>query len=339
MPRVRKAVITAAGRGTRQYPASSTVQKEMFPLVDRDGLTKPAIQIIAEEALASGIEELCIVIAPGDEEQYRRHFRGISSEMLPAFGSRDWALRESAQLAEIERRLTFVTQESPEGYGHAVYCSRGFVGDEPFLLLLGDHVYISSEQARVEQAKAEKGKGEPGNAKEVRCSRQVLDVFEREGATVSAVKRTPEDMLHLFGTVQGRPLDVPRLYEVTAIKEKPSPEYADEYLRTAGLRRGEYLCFFGMQVFTPAIFDCLEHLIRNEIRERGEFQLTSAQAILRDRDRYLAYEALGDRYDMGVPYGYVETQIALALHSAARDQMLASIVKLITRSGIRPTSL
>lgn len=324
MPKVRKAVITAAGRGTRQYPASSTVQKEMFPLVDRDGLTKPTIQIIAEEALASGIEELCIVTAPGDEEQYRRHFRGLSSDVLPAFGSRGWALRESAQLAEIERRLTYVIQETPEGYGHAVYCSREFVGGEPFLLLLGDHVYVSAEQV---------------DGREIRCSRQVLEVFEREGATVSAVKRTPEDMLHLFGTVQGRPLDSPRLYEVTAIREKPTPEYADEHLRTPGLRRGEYLCFFGMQVFTPGIFDCLEHLIRNGVRERGEFQLTSAQALLRDRERYLAYEALGDRYDMGVPYGYVETQIALALHSSARDQMLASIVRLVARSGIRHTEL
>ena len=326
MRKVRKAVITAAGRGTRQYPASSTVQKEMFPLVDRDGLTKPTIQIIAEEALASGIEEICIVTAPGDEEQYRRHFHGLAGDTLPAFGNRPWALRESAQLAEIERRLTYVSQASPEGYGHAVYCAREFVGGEPFLLLLGDHVYVSREQV---------------DGVEERCSRQVLRVFEREEATVSAVKRTPEDQLHLFGTVKGRPLEGPngRLYEVTAIKEKPTPEYADEALRTPGLRRGEYLCFFGMQVFTPGIFDCLEHLIRNEIRERGEFQLTSAQALLRERERYLAYEAIGDRYDMGIPYGYVETQIALALHSSARDEMLAAIVKLVARSGIRQSSI
>ena len=316
MQRVRKAVITAAGRGTRQYPASSTVQKEMFPLVDRDGLTKPTIQIIAEEALDSGIEELCIVTAPGDEEQYRQHFRGLSGQLLSAYKGKEWALRESERLADIDRRLTYATQETQEGYGHAVYCARDFVGDEPFLLLLGDHVYIS------------------GTAE--RCSQQVLLVFEREGATVSAVKRTPEERLHLFGTVQGRPIGDPtdRLYEVTAIREKPSPDYADEHLRTPGLRRGEYLCFFGMQVFTPAIFDCLEYHVRHDIRERGEIQLTSSQEMLRQRERYLAYEAVGDRYDMGVPYGYVETQIALALHSPARDAMLASIVKLIARSGV-----
>ena len=313
---VRKAVITAAGRGTRQYPASSTVQKEMFPLVDRDGLTKPTIQIIAEEALESGIEELCIVAAPGDEEQYRRHFRGLSDELLPAFGDKEWALRESARLADIEKRLTYAIQETQEGYGHAVYCARDFVGDEPFLLLLGDHIYISGQEER--------------------CSQQVLRVFEREGVTVSAVKRTSEEMLRYFGTVRGRPLDDPegRLYEVEAIKEKPTPEYAEVHLRTPGLRRGEYLCFFGMQVFTPSIFDCLEYHVRKDIRERGEIQLTSAQEMLRQRERYLAYEAVGERYDMGVPYGYVETQIALALHSPARDGMLASIVRLIARSGV-----
>ena len=161
--KVRKAVITAAGRGTRQYPASSTVQKEMFPLVDVDGLTKPTIQIIAEEALDAGIEELCIVTAPGDEEMYRRHFRGLSEDLLPAFEGKEWALQESERLARIEQALHFTTQPSPEGYGHAVYCAGDWVGDEPFLLLLGDHVYISSDpQGR-------------------RCARQVVDVFERTG--------------------------------------------------------------------------------------------------------------------------------------------------------------
>src|SRR5437016_7474666 len=109
--KVRKAVSTAAGRGTRQYPASSTVQKEMFPLVDVDGLTKPTIQIIAEEALDAGIEELCIVTAPGDEEMYRRHFRGLSEDLLPAFEGKEWALQESERLARIEQALD--TPRSP----------------------------------------------------------------------------------------------------------------------------------------------------------------------------------------------------------------------------------
>jgi UTP--glucose-1-phosphate uridylyltransferase len=313
---VRKAVITAAGRGTRQYPASNTVQKEMFPLVDRDGLTKPTIQIIAEEALDSGIEELCIVTAPGDEEQYRRHFQGLSTDLLPSFQGKDWALRESAQLARLERAIAYATQETPEGFGHAVYCARDFVGDEPFLLLLGDHLYVSEH---------------PDNR---RCARQCIDVYERYGVTTSAVKRTGEDLLHLFGTLSGRRIAAdPPVYEVTALVEKPTPAYAEEHLRVEGLRRGEYLCFFGMHVFTPGIFDCLEYHISHNIRQRGEIQLTTAQELLRQRERYLAVEALGERYDMGVPFGLVETQLALTLHSAAREEMLASLIRILAGQG------
>jgi UTP--glucose-1-phosphate uridylyltransferase len=314
--KVRKAVITAAGRGTRQYPASTTVQKEMFPLVDVDGLTKPTIQIIAEEALDAGIEELCIVTAPGDEEMYRRHFRGLSEDLLPAFQGKEWALRESEQLARIERALRFATQTSPEGYGHAVYCAREWVGDEPFLLLLGDHVYISADpQGR-------------------RCARQVVEVFERTGQTVSSVKRTPERLLHLFGTVRGEPEPGEEsLYRVAAMVEKPTPERAEADLRTPGLRSGEYLCFFGMHLFTPAIFDCLGYNIAHDVRERGEFQLTSAQAMLAEREPYLAFEARGERYDMGVPFGLVETQLALALHSPMREEMITSLIRILADQG------
>src|SRR5579864_683908 len=99
MARVRKAVITAAGRGTRQYPASTAVQKEMFPLVDRDGLTKPVIQIIGEEALDSGIEEVCIITQPGDEKLYREYFRRMDADSARAFRGKDWAILASEKLA------------------------------------------------------------------------------------------------------------------------------------------------------------------------------------------------------------------------------------------------
>lgn len=314
--KVRKAVITAAGRGTRQYPASTTVQKEMFPLVDVDGLTKPTIQIIAEEALDAGIEQLCIVTAPGDEEMYRRHFRGLSEDLLPAYQGKDWALQESERLARIERALHFVTQPTPEGYGHAVYCAREWVGDEPFLLLLGDHVYVTAD---------------PDGR---RCARQVVEVFEQTGHTVSAVKRTPERLLHLFGTVRGEPAGgMANAYRVTRMAEKPSAALAEDELRTPGLRQGEYLCFFGMHVFLPALFDCLEHHMRHDLREKGEFQLTSAQAMLAAREVYLAFETRGERYDMGVPFGLAETQMALALNSPLREEMVAAIIRILAEQG------
>ncbi|HEV8190418.1 MAG TPA: sugar phosphate nucleotidyltransferase [Ktedonobacterales bacterium] len=314
--RVRKAVITAAGRGTRQYPASTTVQKEMFPLVDVDGLTKPTIQIIAEEALAAGIEEICIVTSPGDDEMYRRHFHGLTGELLPAFAGKEWALRESEQLARLEQVLSYVEQPVQEGFGHAVYCARDWVGDEPFLLLLGDHVYISTAP--------------DGN----RCAHQAVDVFERTGCTVCTVKRTPARLLHLFGTVRGEPLAASTdIYNVRAMVEKPTPERAAAELHTPGLPQGEYLCFFGMHIFTPAIFDCLAYNIAHDLREKGEYQLTAAQALLLEREDYLAYEAQGERYDMGVPFGLVETQLALALSSPLRDEMVASLRRILASQG------
>src|SRR5260370_4276992 len=170
--KVSKAVITAAGRGTRQYPATSVVQKEMLPLVERDGVTKPVVQIIAEEAFEAGIEEICIVVSPGDEQQARQHFRAITQDVLPAFAGKEWALRESEKLARMEGALTFAVQQTPEGFGHAVYQSREFVGDEPFLLLLGDHIYINQNVNR--------------------CAEQLIDAYNLTNAdAMSAVKRTP----------------------------------------------------------------------------------------------------------------------------------------------------
>src|SRR6187401_2539645 len=127
MAKVRKAVITAAGRGTRQYPASSAVQKEMFPLVDRDGLTKPVIQIIGEEAIDSGIEEICIITQPGEAGMYRDYFRQLTDAERGPFKGKEWAILESEKLGHFGERIRFAEQKSPEGFGHAVFQAREFV--------------------------------------------------------------------------------------------------------------------------------------------------------------------------------------------------------------------
>jgi len=300
---VRKAVIPVAGVGTRMYPASSAVQKELFPLVDRDGLPKPVIQIIVEEAVESGIEDICLVVSPGGEEPYRRYFRSLSDEMRPKFEGKLQAIEHSEHLADLGKRISFAVQETPEGYGHAVYCAGDFVGDEPFLLLLGDHVYISHTEKR--------------------CARQLMDVSERHGCSVSAVNRAPAGALASFGTIAGDRIEAgPNVYEIARMIEKPSVEVADRELRVEGIPPGTYLCLFGMHVHTPRIFDVLEEHIRNGVRMRGEIQMTTAQGVLAERERYLALEVEGDRYDMGVPVGLIETQVALALQSPARENVL-----------------
>jgi UTP--glucose-1-phosphate uridylyltransferase len=309
MAKVRKAVITAAGRGTRMYPATSTIQKEMLPLMDRDGLCKPAIQIIIEEALESGIEEVCLVVNPTNKTQIEQHFAPLGADELRLFKGKDWALLESARIQHIASRLTIAVQHSPEGYGHAVHCAKDFVGDEPFLLMLGDHIYTSAEERR--------------------CAKQALDVYEKYGSSVSAVQQTPSELLHLFGTVCGKRLEeCPPTYEIEQIYEKPPVEYAEANLRQTGLLHGMYLCFFGIHVMSPSVFDWLQYAIDNDIREKGEFQFTSAQERLRaSGERYLAVETNGERHDIGIPFGYAQTQAALALNSVYKEQMLASLVR------------
>ena len=312
MAKVRKAVITAAGRGTRQYPASTAVQKEMFPLVDRDGLTKPVVQIIGEEAVDSGIEEICIVTQPGEEKYYREYFRRLSDQEARGFRGKDWAILESEKLGAFGERLHFAEQHTPEGFGHAVYQAKSFVGDEPFLLLLGDHVYISNTRER--------------------CARQLIKVYEHYMLdAVTGVQPTLERLLHLFGTIRGTPIDPSKgIYKAELIIEKPSIDVAREKLATAGLPAGNYLAHFGMHVFSPRIFDSLEYLIRNNLREKGEVQLTAAQEHLRQQtDKYWCVVTEGQRYDTGIPYGLMETQLALALNGVHRTEICEAIARIL----------
>jgi UTP--glucose-1-phosphate uridylyltransferase len=309
---ISKAVITAAGRGARQYPASDSVQKAMLPLVDRDGLTKPVLQIIAEEALESGIERICVVAAPGDEPVYRNHFRNYASNLRTSYRGMDWAEAQARRFDEFDQRLQFAVQPEAEGYGHAVWCARSFAKDEPFLLLLSDHLYISSEPRR--------------------CARQLIELAIAENCAVSAVQATREHLIHQYGTLTGRRLpQQPEVYAIDEIIEKPNPTLAELRLGVPGLRAGHYLCFFGMHVLTPIVFELLDELVRENVRELGQIQLTTALNALARRERYLALETRGQRYNLGVKYGVVEAQLALALGGVDRELMLQHLLESIVR--------
>ena len=301
--------------GSRLSPA---VQKEMFPLVDKDGLTKPVIQIIGEEAIEAGVEEICIVTQPGEEAIYRQYFRRMNDETLRAFRGKDWAILASEKLQAFGERLRFVAQDSPEGYGHAVYQAREFVGDEPFLLLLGDHIYIASE-------------GDGGN-----CAAQLIEHYQASGlGAMSAVQATPRRKLHLFGTVRGEPSGEDGQYLVTAIREKPDEATADREMRTPGLPVGQFLCFFGMNIFPPQIFDSLRHHIDQDLREGGEIQLTDAIADLIARQPVEAYAMRGRTFDCGSKAGYLQA----ILHYAAKDPALAEVLAEADIVGPAPTKL
>jgi UTP--glucose-1-phosphate uridylyltransferase len=309
---ITRAVITAAGRGARQYPAADTVQKSMIPLVDRDGVTKPVLQIIAEEAMDSGVEEICVVSAPGDEAIYRRQFQSYAEMLRHGFPDEGWANDQAARVEELQDRLKFAVQDEPLGYGHAVWCANQRIGNEPFLLLLGDHLYVSAENRR--------------------CARQVIDAARLYRSSISAVQPTREHLIHQYGTVSGKRLsDRHDLYEVQEIIEKPDPTSAELRLTVPGLRAGHYLCFFGIHALSPTIFEILDELIQSKIRELGQFTLTTALNRLIGREPYHALETQGIRHNLGVKYGVVEAQIALALAGEGRERMLAMLANTFTR--------
>jgi UTP--glucose-1-phosphate uridylyltransferase len=313
--RIKKAVITAAGRGARVYPAGDTVQQAMSPIVDRDGIAKPMLQIIAEEALESGIEELCVVCAPGDEPRYHRQLAASQETLLTGFRDREWARSEAGRLGELLRRMRFIVQDEPHGYGDAVWRAREFAGDEPLLLLLGDHLYVSHTQGQ-------------------RCAAQVVAIAEHEGCAVSAVQATREHLVGRYGTLTGsRVAGKPCVYQIERIREKPSLSQAELDLQTPGLRAGHYLCFFGIHVLTPLAFDILGEQRQAAIEERRELQLTPALSELAGRERYLALEVAGRRYDVGARFGALQAQVALALAGQDREAMLASLLETLAEAG------
>jgi UTP-glucose-1-phosphate uridylyltransferase/mevalonate kinase len=284
--KVRKAVIPAAGFGTRLFPATKATKKELFPIVDRDGIAKPAILIIVEEVLEAGIEEVIIIVQQNDLEEFRSFFTGQLS--IENYNKLPTQFQEySRRLFEIGRHITFVTQDTQEGFGHAVYCTHQAVGDEPFLLMLGDHIYRSGG--------------------EVSCARQMLNAYQQHGQSLVGLRRTPEDQIGSFGTVTGVWLEDETLLNVSEFAEKPTPDYARTNLRVAGLAEGEYLTLFGQYIIKPQVFDYLKENIVNNVRERGEFQLTSALDRLRQEDGFLGLVIDGKRFDIGRPEEYLET--------------------------------
>lgn len=285
-PRVRKAVIPAAGFGTRLFPASKATKKELFPIIDRDGVAKPAILLIVEEALQAGIEEVIIIVQEHDLRDFEAFFR--TQVTIENYNKLPPQFREYAQrILEIGRRVHFVIQEMQEGFGHAVYCAREAVGEEPFLLMLGDHLYRSNGQKS--------------------CAQQLMDAYHKHGISVVGLRRTPESQIANFGTVTGAWIEEDRLLNITEMVEKPTVDYARHNLNVPGLPEGEYLTFFGQYIIKPLIFQYLEEHIRHNIRERGEFQLTSALDRLRQEDGFLGLIIDGQRFDIGLPESYLET--------------------------------
>jgi UTP--glucose-1-phosphate uridylyltransferase len=287
--KVRKAVVPAAGLGTRHFPASHAVKKELFPVVGTDGIARALFHCHLLELVAAGIEEICIIVQPGDDRAMRAYLDGPDAAYLKRLAKYPALAAEAKQMQELGQRVTFAVQNEQEGYGHAVFQSRAFAGDEMVLLCLGDHLFrgtpISPYRELAEMA--------------CKCS----------GKSVSAVNRIGPGELKGFGTIAGkRRAENPRLIDVSLIIEKPDVATARAKLRVDGLENDVFLGWFGMHLLAPSIYDVLAQMIRDEVRDNGEFQLTRAQEIQRQREGYLALEmTAARRFDFGVPMDFVQS--------------------------------
>ena len=286
--KVRKAVIPAAGFGTRLFPATKVVKKELFPIIDQDGRAKPIILAIVEEAISGGIEEVGIVVQKSDRALFEDFFKAPPTKEL--FNKLSPQNQEYSQyLQDLGQRITILTQEEQEGYGHAVFCAKEWVKDEPFLLLLGDHVYASEN--------------------ETSCASQVLDIYDQVGQSVVGLSVMPAEIIHKAGCVTGVWQEPDSILSVTQLSEKPDIDYARSHLHMEGMADDQFLGIFGMYVLEPKIFEFLEEHISNNIREKGEFQLTSCLDRLRQEEGITGYLVKGRYFDTGMPEFYRQTMI------------------------------
>lgn len=269
--KIRKAIIPAAGLGTRFLPATKAQPKEMLPIVD-----KPTIQYIVEEAIQSGIEDI-IIVTGRNKRAIEDHFdRSMELEAFLETKEKDELLdlvQDIARLADIY----YVRQKEAMGLGHAIYCARKFIGDEPFAVLLGDDVIDSEEPALG----------------------QMIKHYQRYGASIVGVQEVPLEDTNKYGIVHGEKFEH-RLYRAKNMVEKPCPEEAPE----------THLAIMGRYILNPEIFDILE---RQAPGRGGEIQLTDGIRELGHHQEILAYEFEGRRYDVGDKLGFVEATIEFAL--------------------------
>ena len=282
MKRVRKAIIPAAGLGTRFLPATKALAKEMLPIVD-----KPTIQFIVEEARKSGIEDI-VVVDGKNKRSIEDHFDS-NPELEDNLRSKhkDEMLKLVEETTDIN--IYFIRQSHPRGLGDAVLTARAFIGDEPFVVMLGDDLNNINNH------------GEP-------LTRELINSFHDTGASTLAVMRVPHEDTAKYGVINPSKEVKPGLYNVTSFVEKPDPKDAPSDL-----------AIIGRYVFTPEIFDVLAE---TKPGKGGEVQLTDAINTLNKTQRVFAHEYKGQRYDVGNKFGWIKTNIEYGLeHPQTKDDL------------------
>ncbi|MEK5325868.1 UTP--glucose-1-phosphate uridylyltransferase GalU [Aeribacillus sp. FSL M8-0254] len=287
LKKVRKAIIPAAGLGTRFLPATKAMPKEMLPIVD-----KPTIQYIVEEAIESGIEDIIIVTGKG-KRAIEDHFdNNFELEQNLVEKEKFDLLEKVRQSSKVD--IHYIRQKEPKGLGHAVWCARKFIGDEPFAVLLGDDIVQADKP----------------------CLKQLMDEYGKTGASIIGVQPVPEEETHRYGIIE--PLEqTGRRYEVKNFVEKPARGTAPSNL-----------AIMGRYILTPEIFRFLEE---QKIGAGGEIQLTDAIQKLNEIQRVFAYNFEGKRYDVGEKVGFIQTTIEFALQNQElREDLIQFMEKILS---------
>ena len=269
--RIRKAIIPAAGLGTRFLPATKAQPKEMLPIVD-----KPTLQYIIEEAIASGIEEI-LIITGRNKKSIEDHFdRSVELEL-------ELEHKGKVEMLEMVKSISnmvdihFIRQKEPKGLGHAIYCAKSFVGNEPFAVMLGDDIVYNE--------------GKP-------CLRQLMDCYDEYKTSVLGVQTVPDGDVDKYGIVDGLKIEG-NVTKVKGLVEKPSVDEAPSNM-----------AILGRYIITPSIFEILE---RTKPGKGGEIQLTDALLELMSEEAIYAYNFEGRRYDVGDKLGFLEATVEYAL--------------------------
>ena len=311
--RLRKAVIPVAGLGTRLFPATASIPKSMLPVPDSYGFTVPLIHLIVEEAISAGVEHIGLIVDPEQRNFFESYFHAGLPNPLKATNAHDYQIIKRMQ--KFMCRVEFITQDAPEGFGYAVYRARSWVGGEPFLLLLGDHLFIS-------------GSG-------ISCCQQLLQSFALKRTSLIGLTSLPAEEAPKRGTAAGEPDPrVPRRYALTRMIEKPSVDVARTELRTPGIDKTNVLCFFGCYAFTPTIMKILEDFIQLNERVNNEFQLTQAIDVLREIEGCDGYLIDGTSLDVGNAEDYVKAVDAIqdySLRSPADTQQTQTAPETLER--------
>ena len=285
--KVRKAVIPAAGMGTRFLPATKAQPKEMLPIVD-----KPTIQYIIEEAVASGIEDILIVTGRGKraiEDHFDKSYE--LEDMLKKKG--DEELLSLVQGVSNLANVNYIRQKEPKGLGHAIYCARSFIDNEPFAVLLGDDIVDSG----------------------VPCLKQMIEVYEQYNTTILGVQHVPDSDVSKYGIIKGTGIGE-RIYRVEDMVEKPDRDKAPSNV-----------AILGRYIITPEIFTYLEKATPGK---GGEIQLTDALRALLSSNSVYAYDFVGKRYDVGNKQGFLEATIEFALkREELKDEFTAYLKKTV----------